>query len=53
MAERKSFLLRIDARLYAELRRWASADLRSINGEIEFILKRWIDDRRGESSPRS
>jgi hypothetical protein len=53
MAERKSFLLRIDARLYAELRRWASADLRSINGEIEFILKRWIDDRRGKSSPQS
>jgi len=53
MAERKSFLLRIDARLYAELRRWASADLRSINGEIEFILKRWTDERRGESTPRS
>lgn len=46
MATRKSFLLRLDEDLYSEIRRWASADLRSVNGEIEFILRRWISDRR-------
>jgi len=39
-------LLRLDVNLYTELRRWASADLRSVNGEIEFILRRWLSDRR-------
>ena len=43
---RKSFLLRLDADLYAELRRWAAADLRSINGQIEFILRRCVTERK-------
>jgi hypothetical protein len=46
MAERKSFLLRMDAGLYAELRRWASAELRSINGQIEFVLRRAVEERK-------
>lgn len=41
MAEqRKSFLLRIDADLYAALSRWAADELRSLNGQIEFLLRR-------------
>ena len=47
MAERKSFLLRIDAKLYEELKRWAAAELRSVNAQIEFILRQAIDKRRG------
>ena len=47
MAERKSFLLRLDGKLYEELRRWASAELRSVNGQIEFVLRRAVDDRTG------
>lgn len=39
MAEKKRFLLRIDPELYATLERWAADDLRSINGQIEFVLK--------------
>ena len=39
MAERKSFLMRIDPVLWRELERWAADDLRSINGQIEFILR--------------
>ncbi len=39
MAERKSFLMRIDPALWRELERWAADDLRSINGQIEFILR--------------
>lgn len=45
MAERKSFLLRIDQRLYDDLKRWAGAELRSVNGQIEFILRRAVDQR--------
>lgn len=45
MAERKSFLLRIDGRLYEDLKRWAGAELRSVNAQIEFILRRAADER--------
>jgi hypothetical protein len=40
MAERKSFLLRMDPALLEALQRWASDDLRSLNGQIEFVLRR-------------
>jgi hypothetical protein len=40
MAERKSFLLRIDGDVLDALRRWADDDLRSLNGQIEFVLRR-------------
>jgi hypothetical protein len=39
VAERKSFLMRIDPALWRELERWAAADLRSVNGQVEFILR--------------
>jgi hypothetical protein len=38
VAERKSYLLRIDPKLYAALERWAADDLRSVNAQIEFLL---------------
>ncbi len=38
MAEKKKFLLRIDANLYAALEKWAADELRSINSQIEFVL---------------
>lgn len=38
MPEKKKFLLRIDANLYAALEKWAADDLRSINAQIEFLL---------------
>ena len=40
MAERKPFLLRIDAAVLDALQRWASADLRSLNSQIELVLRR-------------
>ena len=40
MAERVPFLLRLDPELLAALRRWAGDDLRSLNSEIEFLLRR-------------
>jgi hypothetical protein len=38
MADSKRFLLRLDPDLFEALRRWADDDLRSINGQIEFLL---------------
>ena len=40
MTERRAFLLRIDPELYDALQRWASDELRSLNGQIEFLLRR-------------
>jgi hypothetical protein len=39
MAEKKRFLLRIEPEVHAALERWAADELRSINGQIEFLLK--------------
>ena len=47
MAQRKPFLLRIDPALWAELEAWAQADLRSVNGQIEYLLKQAIEKRKG------
>jgi hypothetical protein len=44
LPERKPFLLRIDPVLYEALQRWASDDLRSLNGQIEFLLRRALTD---------
>ena len=40
MAERKPFLLRIDRAVLDAVQRWANDDLRSLNGQIEFVLRR-------------
>jgi hypothetical protein len=40
MAERKAFLLRIDPKVHDALERWAADELRSINGQIEFLLRK-------------
>lgn len=44
MAERKAFLLRIDPKVLDALQRWADDDLRSLNGQIEFVLRRTLRD---------
>lgn len=44
MAERKAFLLRLDPALLDALQRWASDDLRSLNAQIEFLLRRSLDE---------
>lgn len=40
MPERKPFLLRLDPELYAALQIWAKDELRSLNAQIEFLLRR-------------
>ncbi|MCC7375880.1 MAG: hypothetical protein IT581_14580 [Verrucomicrobiales bacterium] len=47
MAERKSFLLRIDPQLWTELESWAQSELRSVNGQIEYLLRDAVQRRRG------
>lgn len=40
MAERRTFLLRMDPAVHEALQRWAADDLRSLNGQIEYLLRR-------------
>ena len=44
--DKKAFLLRIDPELWAEIERLAQAELRSVNGQIEFLLRDALE-RRG------
>jgi hypothetical protein len=44
MSERKKFLLRISPSLWEELNRWAAQELRSVNGQIEFLLRKAVDE---------
>jgi hypothetical protein len=55
VAERKPFLLRIDRDVLDALQRWANDDLRSLNGQIEFLLRRALQDagrlKSGDARP--
>jgi hypothetical protein len=51
MADRKTFVVRLDPALHAALQRWADADLRSLNAQIEFLLRRALKD--ADRLPRS
>jgi hypothetical protein len=44
VGERKPFLLRIDREILDAVQRWANDDLRSLNGQIEFLLRRALQD---------
>lgn len=52
MAEKKSFLLRVDAHTLELVKRWADDDLRSLNGQIEFLLKRGLKEAGRWKEPR-
>lgn len=53
MADRKSFLLRVDPDLLDDVQRWANDDLRSLNAQIEFLLRKALRDsgRRSGEKP--
>jgi hypothetical protein len=55
MAQRKAFLLRLDPATHEALQRWADADLRSLNAQIEFLLRRSLQEagrlRTGATGP--
>lgn len=50
MAERKSFLLRMDPALWADLEAWAQDELRSVNGQIEYLLRQAALRRKGQAA---
>ncbi len=60
MAERKPFLLRLDPVLFEALQRWANDEVRSLNGQIEYLLTKALrdagrakaDDRRLKTDDR-
>jgi hypothetical protein len=52
MAQKKSFLLRLDPALWEELQAWAAAELRSVNGQIEFLLTQAVRARRSSKPPK-
>jgi hypothetical protein len=47
MPERKQFLLRIDPQLWGDLESWAADELRSVNGQIEYLLREAVRRRKG------
>jgi hypothetical protein len=51
MPPRKPFLLRVDPALLAELEAWSQDELRSLNGQIEYLLKQAVSKRRGGAKP--
>jgi hypothetical protein len=44
VAERKAFLLRVDPKLHAALEKWANDELRSVNAQVEFLLRRALKE---------
>ena len=51
MAERKPFLLRIDREVLQAVQRWADDDLRSLNAQVEFLLRRALQSAGRVKSP--
>jgi len=47
MAERKQFLLRVDPELWKELEKWAADELRSVNAQVEWVLREAVRERKG------
>jgi hypothetical protein len=54
MPERKSFLLRVDPDTFDAVQKWAADDLRSVNGQVEFLLRRALREAgrlKGDNQP--
>ncbi|TMQ48327.1 MAG: hypothetical protein E6K75_03315 [Candidatus Eisenbacteria bacterium] len=52
MAERKAFLLRISPELWESLEQWAADELRSVNGQVEFLLAHAVREAGREKRKR-
>ena len=53
MADRKPFLLRVDPALLESVQRWANDDLRSLNAQIEFLLRRALQQAGRDGEPKA
>ena len=49
--DKKSFLLRIDPQLWAEIERLAAGELRSANAQVEYLLRQALRSRIGKAAP--
>ena len=49
--ERKSFLLRLPPELWKELEKWAADELRSVNAQIEYVLRQAVQKRKSAAAP--
>ena len=47
MAARKQFLLRIDPEVWADVEKWAADELRSVNAQVEYLLREAVRRRKG------
>ncbi len=58
MAQRKPFLIRVSSEVLEEMRRWAADEMRSVNGQIEYVLREALrkrgvcDEPKGKGSSR-
>jgi len=50
--ERKSFLLRLPPELWKELEKWAADELRSVNAQIEYVLRGAVQKRKGAAAQK-
>ncbi|MEO6078336.1 MAG: Arc family DNA-binding protein [Steroidobacteraceae bacterium] len=50
--ERKAFLLRVPEELWKDVEKWAADDLRSVNAQIEFLLRQAVLQRKGTRKTR-
>jgi hypothetical protein len=53
MTEQKRFLLRIDPKLWEEINAWANQELRSVNGQIEFLLREAVRKRKQDKKSQN
>ncbi len=52
MAQKKSFLLRVDPELLRQLQGWANDEMRSVNGHIEFLLRSAVVKAGRQKKPK-
>ena len=50
--ERKAFLLRLPPELWKDLEKWAADELRSVNGQIEYLLREAVTKRKATASEK-
>jgi hypothetical protein len=53
MSDKKPFVLRIDADVFASLEKWAADEFRSVNGQIECILNKALKDSGRMKKPKT
>ena len=49
MAQKKAIILRIDPKLWKDLNIWAKDELRSLNGQVEYVLREAVKKRTGKN----